>query len=443
MSGGLDVLTLKEDDVTKMLGACTHLGTDNVDYQMEQYVYKRRAGDGMHIINLRRTWEKLLLAARAIVAIEHPSEVFVISSRSYGQRAVLKFAAHTGATPIAGRFTPGAFTNQIQAAFREPRLLVVTDPSQDHQPITEASYVNIPVIAFTNTDSPLRFVDIAIPCNNKVSGSLVGCFPIRVGRPLGEVGKGRDCSGGLVFLLMSAGWFLFLSPVSMAESHAGMELIGECWEMRLGLGYESVPFGSGDRYEEGGRGEWGQEEGWFLNIGYVVFQSPHSIGLMWWLLAREVLRFRGSIPREGKWDVVVDLFFYRDPDEVSPYTPSVSTEYGLLRYPVGALADKEEQATKEVVVAAQPIKTEADFAPAPTEVWGNEVVPEPAARSWAEDDVPVAAPVARAAAPAPVAGFANASDDWATQVSEDWGAATPAATSAPAASNWGGSDNWN
>lgn len=63
---------------------------------------------------MRRTWEKLLLAARAIVAIEHPSEVFVISCRPFGQRAVLKFAAHTGATPIAGRFTPGAFTNQIQ-----------------------------------------------------------------------------------------------------------------------------------------------------------------------------------------------------------------------------------------------------------------------------------------------------------------------------------------
>lgn len=69
------------------------------------------------MINLRRTWEKLLLAARAIVAIEHPSEVFVISSRPTGQRAVLKFATHTGATPIAGRFTPGAFTNQIQVKF--------------------------------------------------------------------------------------------------------------------------------------------------------------------------------------------------------------------------------------------------------------------------------------------------------------------------------------
>lgn len=62
---------------------------------MEQYVYKRKA-DGIYIINLRKTWEKLLLAARAIVAIEHPSEVFVISSRLYGQRAVLKFAANTG-----------------------------------------------------------------------------------------------------------------------------------------------------------------------------------------------------------------------------------------------------------------------------------------------------------------------------------------------------------
>jgi len=63
---------------------------------------------------LRRTWEKLLLAARAIAAIENPADVCVISARPYGQRAVLKFASATGSTPIAGRFTPGTFTNQIQ-----------------------------------------------------------------------------------------------------------------------------------------------------------------------------------------------------------------------------------------------------------------------------------------------------------------------------------------
>lgn len=137
MSGGLDVLSLREDDVTKMLAATTHLGAENVNFQMEQYVYKRNSRGklffifftnyyyyieiefvGLNIFNVNKTWEKLLLAARAIVAVEHPSEIFVISSRPYGQRAVLKFAAYTGATPIAGRFTPGAFTNQIQVSFR-------------------------------------------------------------------------------------------------------------------------------------------------------------------------------------------------------------------------------------------------------------------------------------------------------------------------------------
>ena len=37
------------------------------------YIWKRRA-DGLYIINLAKTWDKLMLAARIIVAIENPAD---------------------------------------------------------------------------------------------------------------------------------------------------------------------------------------------------------------------------------------------------------------------------------------------------------------------------------------------------------------------------------
>lgn len=110
---------------------------------MERYTASRRA-DGIYVINLEKTWEKLQMAARVIVAIENPQDVVVLSARPYGQRAVFKFAQYVGAKSLAGRHTPGTFTNQIQKAFEEPRLVVVTDPRTDHQPVKESSYMNIP-----------------------------------------------------------------------------------------------------------------------------------------------------------------------------------------------------------------------------------------------------------------------------------------------------------
>lgn len=224
------VLRMKESDAQKLLAMNCHLGTKNQSNAMKKYVYGRTK-EGTNIIDLHMTWEKLILAARVIAAVENSKDVCVCSTRLFGHRAIYKFSQYVNTTFVAGRFIPGTFTNQIQKKFMQPRVLLVTDPRTDHQAIREAALVNIPVIAFCDTDAPLEFVDIAIPCNNR---------------------------------------------------------------------------------------------------------GVRSIGMMYWLLAREVLRLRGTIPRSVQWDAQVDLFFYRDPEEVqkredaaAAIAPAAETDEGF------------------------------------------------------------------------------------------------------------------
>jgi len=163
-------LSSKEEDIKNLIIAQCHLGGKKITKQMRKYVYKVRS-DGVAMFDVNKIYEKIQVAARIIASVD-PDSVISVSSREAGQRAVYKFGHFTKTQAVTGRWSPGMLTNQTTKKYVEPRLLIVTDPRTDYNAVLESSYVNLPVIAICNSDNQLKYVDCAIPCNNRNKYSI-------------------------------------------------------------------------------------------------------------------------------------------------------------------------------------------------------------------------------------------------------------------------------
>ncbi|MCK5253150.1 MAG: 30S ribosomal protein S2 [Thermoplasmata archaeon] len=147
-----------------------HIGTQQKSADMRRFIFKVR-NDGLYVLDIKSTDERVRVAANFLSRID-PERTLVVCQRQYGQKPARMFAQNIGAKSMVGRFVPGTLTNPLLPTFFEPDVIVVTDPSADQQALREAVNIGIPVVALCDANNDLKYVDLAIPANNKGRRSL-------------------------------------------------------------------------------------------------------------------------------------------------------------------------------------------------------------------------------------------------------------------------------
>lgn len=180
-------------DMEQYLASGVHIGTRQKTGDMAPYVYRVRS-DGLFVLDVRRSDERITAAANLIASYD-PENVYAVSVRQYGQRPVSKFGGVTGVKVNAGRFIPGTLTNPSYEGYIEPKLLIITDPVADKQPLKEASNVGTPVIGICDTDNKTKNIDLVIPANNRGRKALALVYWLlskQVLQERGDLGEGEE-----------------------------------------------------------------------------------------------------------------------------------------------------------------------------------------------------------------------------------------------------------
>jgi small subunit ribosomal protein S2 len=170
------------------LAAGIHIGTQVKTVTMEPYIYRVRQ-DGLYVLDIRKFDERIRIAAKFLARVSTLSGIAVVGARQYAQKPIQMFCSATGATPLAGRFIPGTFTNPRLPQYTEPSAIFITDPRADAQAVREGAKIRVPIVALVDTDNSLSYIDLAIPCNNKGRKSLSLAYWLLARQVLRERGE--------------------------------------------------------------------------------------------------------------------------------------------------------------------------------------------------------------------------------------------------------------
>ncbi len=183
-AAAMEALLLPQDD---LLSAGIHIGTRVKTKDMRPFIYRVR-GDGLFVLDLKKTDERIRAAAKFLARFE-PSKIAVAAARLYAREPVAKFCEMVGATPITGRFIPGMILNPIYPKRIEPDVMLVSDPRADLQAVKEATSMGIPVMALCSTDNDFSYLDLIIPTNNKGRRALAVIYWLLARQVLRERGE--------------------------------------------------------------------------------------------------------------------------------------------------------------------------------------------------------------------------------------------------------------
>lgn len=164
-----------------------HIGTKAQHATMDQYIFHVKKNK-LAVLNLEQTDEEIRKVAE-ILAEYDPEEILVVGRTEQAQKPVKTFSKALGTKSVAGRFMPGTLTNPESENFVEPEIVIVSNPEEDAQTITEAKDTDLPVVAIVDSENDLEDIDYPIPANNKAEGALGLTYYLLARETLEEQGE--------------------------------------------------------------------------------------------------------------------------------------------------------------------------------------------------------------------------------------------------------------